>query len=85
MADSRTLPEDHDAQREMEQRSLRNVRSLLDRLEREAELERRTHKRVGWLLVVIMVVALGGISAWLSFGGHAKVKEREIVIAPAQR
>ena len=39
MADSRTLPEDHDAQRKLEQRSLRNVRALLDRLEQEAGQE----------------------------------------------
>ena len=64
------LPEEHDAQREMEQRSLRNVRSLLDKLESEEALERRTRRRIGWALVVVMVVATAGSYAWMESRHH---------------
>jgi hypothetical protein len=60
MADSRTLPEEHDAQRELERKSLRNVRSLLDKLESEEELERRMRRRIGWALVVVAALAVAG-------------------------
>lgn len=64
------LPEEHDAQRAMEQRSLRNVRSLLDKLEGEEALERRTRRRIGWALAFVMVVAVAGGYAWFEGRHH---------------
>ena len=75
MAGSSTLPEDDEAQRTLEQKSLRNVRSLLDKLESEEALERRTRQRIGWALVVVMVVALAGGYAWL----HARHQSGEVI------
>ena len=82
MADPRTAPEDHDAQRRLEQRSLRNVRALLDRLENEASLERRTRKRIGWVLVVVAALALA-LAYLVAFNKARHGGERELVIAPA--
>ena len=70
MAGSSILPEDNDAQRTLEQKSLRNVRSLLDKLETEEALERRTRRRIGWALVVVMVVACAGGYAWFYARHH---------------
>lgn len=70
MAGSSILPEEHDAQRAMEQKSLRNVRSLLDKLESEEALERRTRRRIGWALVAVMVVAVVGGYAWIESRHH---------------
>lgn len=64
------LPEEHDAQRAMEQKSLRNVRSLLDKLESEEALERRTRRRIGWALVIVMVLAVVGGYAWMQSRHH---------------
>jgi hypothetical protein len=83
MADPRTMPEDHDAQRNMEQRSLRNVRALLDRLEEEADLERRTRKRIGWALVIVAIVALAG-AYLVAFHDARHGQGREIVLTPAR-
>jgi hypothetical protein len=86
MPGSRTLPEDHDAQRALEQRSLRNVRALLDKLEGEAELERRTRRRIGWALVIGVVLAFAGLYVASLVKGHDR-GARTIVIPPpaAQR
>jgi hypothetical protein len=70
MDSSSILPEEHDAQRAMEQKSLRNVRSLLDKLESEEALERRTRRRIGWALVVVTVVAVAGGYAWIESRHH---------------
>jgi hypothetical protein len=48
-----------DAQRELQQHSLRNVRALLDKLEGEAEIERRTRRWIAVALVAVTVVLFG--------------------------
>lgn len=49
-----------DAQREMEQRALRNVRSLVDKVEGlDADEKRRERRLVAGLVVVALVLALG--------------------------
>lgn len=74
MAGPTILPEDQDAQRTLEQKSLRNVRSLLDKIETEEALERRTRQRIGWLLAIVMVVALAGGYAWIQKRhGHSEL------------
>lgn len=70
MAGPAILPEEQDAQRTLEQKSLRNVRSLLDKLESDEALERRTRRRIGWALVVVAVVAVAGGYAWVEARHH---------------
>jgi hypothetical protein len=70
MAGSSILPEDHDAQRALERKSLRNVRSLLDKLESDEALERRTRRRIGWALVIVTVLAVAGGYAWIEVRHH---------------
>jgi hypothetical protein len=70
-----------DAQRELQQRSLRNVRALLDKLENEAAAERRTRK---WLAVGLVA------SAAVLFGvvylmAKPKGESRTIIFQPAGR
>jgi len=53
----------HDAQREMEQRALRNVRGLLDKIESHEEHEDRALKKTVFTViagVVVVVVLVGG-------------------------
>src|SRR4051812_34881815 len=84
MARHQTLPEDHDAQRALEQRSLRNVRALLDKLEEEAVLERKTRKRLAWVVGVLIAAALVALYA-LAFNRAAESHGRVIVIPAAHR
>ncbi len=64
MAENDTPPESagHDAQRALEQKALRNVRGLVDRMQADEEKERRSRKWVVGLLVAA-VVAVGAIVA----------------------
>ena len=49
-----------DAQRDLEQRALRNVRGLVDRIEGDDQLEARKQRRlVVWLLAGAALLALG--------------------------
>ncbi len=53
-----------DVQREFEQRALRNVRGLVDKMDAIQDGERRTQKRIfGALLVAVILTILG--SLWL--------------------
>lgn len=71
----------HDAQRELEQRALRNVRSLVDKLEggerRDAERNMRFVALV--LAGTAAVVALGALAFWLVRG---PVQSRTVTIVP---
>ena len=59
-----------DAQRELEQRALRNVRVLVDRMEGEQALSRRKQlKLVAWLIAGVLVVLLGTVLAIRGRGG----------------
>ncbi|HUP30109.1 MAG TPA: hypothetical protein VM122_08050 [Usitatibacter sp.] len=67
-----------DAQREMEQRALRNVRGLVDKIETDDQLAKRSQVRtlIGLVLgAVIVAVLLGLAVAWRDRG-------REVVITP---
>jgi hypothetical protein len=77
--------DEHDAQRELQQRCLRNVRALLDKLENEAQLERITRRRIAIGLVVTGAVALGGGYLALKSRGLDRSVVREVVSAPVQR
>jgi hypothetical protein len=71
-----------DAQRELQQRSLRNVRALLDKLEEEAAAERRTRKWIAVGLVASAVVLFGVV--YFSMKAD-KGESRTIVVEPAAR
>jgi hypothetical protein len=72
-----------DAQRTLEQRSLRNVRSLLDKLERDADREKRTRRIIGWALAAALVLVCAGFFAYLK-STHERVPA-QIILTPAQR
>ena len=46
----------HDAQREMEQRALRNVRGLIDRMEETEQEERWTFRRFAVVIGIVLLV-----------------------------
>lgn len=69
-----------DAQREMEQRALRNVRGLVDKIEVDDQLARRSQVRTLIALVlgaVLIAVLLGLAIAWGDRG-----RGGEVVIPP---
>ncbi|HEX6634142.1 MAG TPA: hypothetical protein VF038_09225 [Usitatibacter sp.] len=75
-----TLPPE-DAQRELERRALRNVRSLVDNLERRERGDTRRNLRLlAWLLVG-MAIALGIAYAAMRLV-RGPVETREIVLTP---
>jgi hypothetical protein len=55
-----------DAQRELEQRALRNVRGLVDRIEDDEKLSRRAQMRTVAILVAVVLVVLVGAAALLA-------------------
>jgi hypothetical protein len=75
-------PMAEDAQRELQQRSLRNVRALLDKLEDEAAAERRTRRWIAWGLFVGLAVLFAGVILW---GKANKGESRTVVVQPAGR
>lgn len=61
-----------DAQRELEQRALRNVRKLVDKIEEHDQLDGRKQKRA-LLGVALLVAAFAAmVFAFLFFGGSAR-------------
>ena len=50
-----------DAQRELEQRALKNVRGLVDRIEASEVTERRTQVKLLLAILVIALLVAGGI------------------------
>ena len=66
-----------DAQRELEQRALRNVRGLVDKIENEDQLGRRAQKRtfLGIVLVAVVVAVLLGVGIAMRDGKRGKLVE----------
>jgi hypothetical protein len=79
--DSLHDPEAHDAHRVMEQRALRNVRGLVDRLQADDEASDRTQRRLLFALVVI-VIAIGAFV--LATVLRTPVGDRTIPVSPSQ-
>jgi len=75
-------PAGHDAQRVLEQKALRNVRGLVDRMQAEEEKERRSRK---WAVGVLIaaVVAVGAIVA--ASLNRKPTGTQEIVVPPASK
>lgn len=70
----------NEAQREMEQRALRNVRGLIDRIEHDDKADRRSQRLiVGGIVVGAVVVALV-LALMLVRGDKAR---RDVVMPPA--
>jgi hypothetical protein len=72
------IDESNDTQRDLEQKALRNVRALVDTLERE-ELGRGKRKKIVVALVSIPVLALAlalGVRAWNAPAEEAEKKRR---------
>lgn len=72
----------HDAQRELEQRALRNVRSLVDKLEKgERRDARRSLRLVAWLLVGLVI---GAVAAYAVLRiRHGPLRSGEIPLHPS--
>ncbi|HSN21494.1 MAG TPA: hypothetical protein VLS49_12495 [Usitatibacter sp.] len=71
-----------DAQRELERRALRNVRSLVDNLEsRERRNVRANLRLLAWLLLGIAIATGVGYAAFRLARGP--VETREIILKPA--
>ena len=71
----------NDAQREFEQRALRNVRGLVDKVENQYLADKRSERRMAKGLVVgavVVFVACAGIFAYLS----GKDAGRTVTIEP---
>lgn len=74
--------EGHDAQRALEQKALRNVRGLVDRMQADDEKERRSRK---WIVgVLAAVIALLGAIVLYSVS-EKPGSGREIVVSPAPK
>jgi hypothetical protein len=56
-----------DAQREMEQRALRNVRGLLDKMESQEEAERWSMRQFVVILGITVVAAAIAIAVFVTF------------------
>jgi hypothetical protein len=75
---------DEDVQRRLERQSLRNVRSLLDKIEDEAARERTTRRAIGYGLLAAFGLGLAASVLWSQYR-HAGVSSREIVMPAATR
>ena len=71
-----------DAQREMEQRALRNVRGLVEKIETTEELEARKQRRV--LLWILGGALLLAICLAIGIATSSRSKGKEVVIEPAK-
>ena len=73
----------HDAQRELEQRALRNVRGLVDKIEGIDRIDQRSQKRT---LIGITVGALIGVAAIVVAIAYVSNRQeaKPVVIDPAK-
>ena len=71
-----------DTQRELEQRALRNVRGLVDKIEEDDKLARRTQWRIVAAVVAGIIVVLLGVLAMLS--RHEDAANLKVPLKPGQ-
>ena len=72
-----------DAQRELEQRALRNVRGLVDKIDTIESNSARNQKRMLVALIVGVAVVVGGIVGAVVYISH-KQSGKPVVIDPAK-
>ena len=73
--------QDDDAQRSMEQKALRNVRALVDKIETTDELDRKAVRKQLTVIVVAVVVIFGvAFIAWQVMAPRGQ--PRAVVIPP---
>ena len=70
----------NEAQRELEQRALRNVRSLVDRLDATEEADTRVQRRLLLAIVVGAVLVAVAIAVVLSYSD----RQRPVPLEPAK-
>jgi hypothetical protein len=73
-----------DAQREMEQRALRNVRGLVDKVEGLDADEKRRERRMLVGLVAVALIAALAIVGWLTMRSDSS-RGTTVTIQPAKR
>ena len=73
----------HDAQRELEQRALRNVRGLVDKMEGLDRIDQRSQKRT---LIGITIGALVGVAVIVAAVAYVSNRQeaKPVVIDPAK-
>jgi hypothetical protein len=76
-------PAGDDAQRDLEQRALRNVRGLVDRMEGDEARQRWTMRRYVVVLAIV-VVAFALASALLIRAAKEPAASKSITLPPAQ-
>jgi len=76
-----STPPDDDAQRSMEQKALRNVRALVDRIEATDELEgRAVRKQLTVIIVAVVAIFAIGFIAWKV--ANPQQEGRSVVLPP---
>src|SRR5258708_35138385 len=78
-----TPPPPDDAQRKMEQHALRNVRGLVDKMDRLEAIDSRSQKRLLVGIIVGAVVAVGLLVGTAGYISSKYDKGRPIMIDPA--
>ena len=72
-----------EAQRELEQHALRNVRGLVDKMESIEQSDRRTQRRLlAWVLAGVLAVA--GVVGYVVWHAGQKYGAEPVVIDPAK-
>lgn len=77
-------PPESDTQRELEQRALRNVRGLVDKIETSDELDRRAQKRAFTFIVAAAVAVFVGVVAYFALRETFAEKKPAVVVDPAK-
>jgi hypothetical protein len=71
-----------DAQRDLEQRALRNVRGLVDKVENIDLADKRSERRMLKWLAIIALVVFAGIAAYLGFISNQRASGATVTIEP---
>jgi len=71
-----------DAQRNLEQRALRNVRGLVDRIQAEDEAKRKSQK---WVVGVLVAVVAATAAVFVVGVNRKPAGTEEIVVAPGNK
>jgi hypothetical protein len=71
-----------DAQRAMEQRALRNVRGLVDKVENQDQADRRTERRMLMWFAIGAVVACAVVAVYLGYISGKQSSGTTVTIEP---